>query len=457
MNRKYNFDYLIIGSGPAGSTLARLLSANKKLRIGLVEGRAFGGSNLCTRDIPQSVCQSFAHTFYKLNTSPEIGGQTLHYNFPSIASHQIAVATLLGAGNTSQYESAGITCISGYAHFLDEHTVAVNDEQYTSENFVLATGTKIATGDIVGLKTVKCLTPDTAPRLRRQPKFVFVIGGGPSGCEIAEYFAKLGTKVIIMEQFPNLLPKEDTEAGQALSEYFTNDLGIMVVTNSKVVALENDGTAKRVIFKSGSEDKAVRVDCVVLATGSIPYTDYGIENADIRTNKSNGIMVNKSFQTTAKHIFAIGDCLGGNHSSTERSIYEASVLADNILHKAKGFADYKGFIRLTNTCPAVACVGPTESRLKRHHAKYKTAIVQLKDLPAAAIDGLDYGFVKIISSHRTGHILSGTIVSPHAELMATELSIAIRHRLTALELASTPHIANSYNYAIKLAAKKLLQ
>ena len=457
MGKKYNFDYLIIGSGPAGSTLARLLSANKKLRIGLVEGRAFGGTNLCIRDIPQSVCQSFAHTFYKLSAAPEIGGQALHYNFPSIVSHQIAVATLLGAGDTELYKSAGITCIPGYAHFLDAHTIAVDDKQFTSENFVLATGAKISTGDIIGLNSVKCLTPDTVPRLRRQPKFVFVIGGGPSGCEIAEYFAKLGTKVIIMEQAPNLLPKEDPEAGQALASYFANDLNIMVITNSKVVALENDGNVKRVIFKSGAEDKAVRVDCIVLATGSVPYTDYGIENAEIHTNKSNGIMVNKSFQTTAKNIFAIGDCTGGNHSSTERAEYEASVLADNILHKTKGFADYKGFVRLTNTCPAVACVGSTEARLKRHHAKYKTSIVYLKDLPAATVDGLDHGFAKIIASRRTGHILGGTIVAPHAEFMAAELSIAIRHRLTVLELASTPHIANSYNYAIKLAAKKLLQ
>lgn len=457
MGKKYNFDYLIIGSGPAGGTAARLLAANKKLRIGLVEAQDFGGSNLCARDIPHLVSQSFAHDFYNLSIAPEMSNQTLHFNFPSIASHQIAITTLLGAGDTTRYKSLGITCISGYAHFLDSHTIAIGDNQYTAENFILASGAKTSTGDIIGLDSVRCLTPDEVPRLRRQPKFVFIIGGGPTGCEIAEYFAKLGTKAIIMEQASSLLPKEDPEAGNALRDYFTNELGVMVVTDSKVVALEKDGTAKRVIFKSGSEDKVVRVDCVVLATGSTPCTDYGLENAGVRLNKNGGIMANKFFQTTTKNIYAIGDCLGGNHSSTERAEYEASILADNILHRSKGFADYKGFIRFINTCPSVACVGSTEARLKRHRAKYKTSIVYLRNLPAAIVDGLDYGFVKIIASPRTGHILGATIVAPHAELMATELSLAIRHRSTILELASTPYMTNSYSYAIKLATRQLIK
>ncbi len=456
MGEKFDFDYLVIGSGPAGGTIARLLASNKKLRVGIVEGRSFGGSNLCTRDVPHLVGQSFAHHYHQLRSAPEMRSQTLHYNFPSIASHQIAVSTVLGAGDPGKFTAFGITCLSGYAHFLNSHTVAVGDQQFTSKNFILATGAKTSTGGIVGLESVKCLTPDTVPRLRRQPKFVFVIGGGPTGCEIAEYFAKLGTKVIIMEQASGLLPKEDPEAGQTLREYFATELGIMVITDAKVVALENDGTAKRVIFKSGAEDKVVRVDCVVLATGSEPRTDCGLENAGVRTNKSGGIMTNKYFQTTTKNIYAIGDCLGGNYSSTERAEHEAFVLAENIFHKSKSFADYKGFIRSTNTCPAVACVGSTEARLKRHHAKYKTSICYLKDLPASIIYGLDYGYVKLIASRRSHHILGASIVAPHAELMAEELSLAIRHHLTAVELASTPHIANSFNYAIKLAAKQLV-
>lgn len=456
MNKKYDFDYIIIGSGPAGESIASSLAANKKRRICLVEGRSFGGNNVYARDIPYLVGQSFAHNFYRLSQSPEMNGQNLHYNFPTISSHQMAVSNLLSANKKQSIENLGVTYLEGHAHFLDNHTIAVKDHEYTSENFILASGAKLNTGNIVGLDSVKYLTPDLIPQLRRLPKCVSVVGGGPTGCEIAEYFAKLGTKVIIIEQSPTLLPKEDPEVGNTLQDYFTNELGIMVITDSKIVAIENDGAVKRAIFKSDSKDKAVRVDCIILATGSAPYTDYGLENAGVRQYKSGAIMVNKLFQTTAKNIYAIGDCLGGKHSSTERAEYEASVLADNLIHHSKGFANYNGFIRSVNTYPAFAGVGRTEARLISRHAKYKKSIVYLKDLPAGTINNADYGFVKILANKRNGRILGASIVAPDAILMAEEFSIAIRHRLTALELASTPHVANSYNYAIKLAAKQIL-
>ena len=456
MGKKYDFNHIIIGSGPAGSAIAKSLATTKKFSVAIIENNGFGGNNVCTLDIPYLVGQSFIHSFYKVSQSPEIGGQNLHYNFPTIASHQTAISNLLSNNIKKRLESAGIACIGGYAHFIDEHTVVVGEQKYTAENFILATGSKLSTSDIIGLDSVRYLTPNTVPKIRRLPKFVFVIGGGPTGCEIAEYFAKLGTKVIIMEQFSSLLPKEDPEAGSALRDYFTNELGIMVITDSKVVSIENDGNFKRVIFKNDNKDKAVRVDCIVLATGSTPNTDCGLENAGVRYSKTGAIITNKFFQTTAKNIYAIGDCLGGNYSSTERAEYEASVLSDNITHHSKGFADYKGFIRTINTCPSIACIGQTEVRLNRHHAKYKKSIVYLKDIPASTIDGLDYGFVKIVASRRTNHILGATIMAPNAELIAEEFAIAIRHRLTALEIASTPHISNSYNYAVKLAAKQLV-
>ena len=456
MGKKYDFNYIIIGGGPAGSSVAYSLATSKKYHICLIEADTFGGSNLCKRDMPYLIGQSFAHDFYHLSQSPEMSSQTLHYNFPTIASHQLAVTNLLSNNGLQQIRDLGVTYVNGYAHFLDNHTVAVNNQEYTSDKFIVATGAKLATDNIIGLDSIKYLTPDTIPKLRRLPKFIFIIGGGPTGCENAEYFAKLGSKVIIMEQASRLLPKEDSEVGETIKNYFVNELGIMVLTNSKVVAVEKDGAAKRVIFKSGSQDKAVRVDCVALATGSTPCTYCGLENAGVRRNKRDAIIVNKLFQTTAKNIYAIGDCLGSKQSSTERANYEASILADNLVHHSKGFANYDGFIRTVDIYPAFAGIGKTEAYLTRHHAKYKKSIVYLKDLPISTIDGLDHGFVKIISSRRTGRILGASIVAPNAPLIAQELSLAIRHRLKVLEIASAPHVANSYNYAVKLAAKNLI-
>ncbi len=453
MGKKYDFDYIIIGSGPAGTTIAKTLARAKK-KVAIVEGKAFGGSNLNSRDIPYAVSLGFSHTFRKLRSYPEIGNGNLHYNFPTIVSHQEYIVSLLGGNSRSAYEDRGITTIVGYAHFLDKNTVAVGELQYTAKTFIIAAGARLRTSEISGLSHVNYLTPDTAIKVRRLPKLAFIIGGGSTGCEIAEYYAELGAKVIIMERATRLLPREDKEVGENLREYFENELGIMVIPNSKVVALEQEGGIKRVIFSAGGQEKMVRVDCVVLATGSEPNTDLGLENAGVKYKKV-GIGVNDFFQTSTKNIYAIGDCIGGD-SSTERAEYQASVLAQNLLGRSKNLTNYSGFIRVADTYPQVAVVGQNELDLGKSLKKCKKSIVYLKDLPVSRTERLMYGFVKLIADSKN-HIIGATIVAPNAALMAEELSIAIRHQLTALEIASTPHISNSFNVAIKLAARKLIK
>lgn len=453
MGKKYDFDYIIIGSGPAGTTVAKTLARTKK-KVAVVEGRAFGGSNLNSRDIPYAVSLGFAHTFKKLSSYPEINNNHLHYNFPTIVSHQEYIVSLLGGNSRTPYEDRGITTIIGYAHFIDKNTIAVGDAKYTAKNFIIATGSKLKTSEISGLSTVNYLTPDTAIKVRRLPKLAFIIGGGPTGCEIAEYYAELGAKVIIMERATRLLPREDKEVGENLREYFEDQLGIMVIPNSKVVAVEQEGNIKRVVFSAMGQEKMVRVDCVVLATGSEPNTDLGLENAGVKYKKI-GIGVNDFFQTSTKNIYAIGDCIGGD-SSTERAEYQATLLAQNLVNRSKNFANYSGFIRVVDTYPQIATVGANEQSLGKQAKKCKKAVIYLKDLPVSRTERLMYGFVKLIADSKN-RIIGATIVAPNAALMAEELSIAIRHQLTALEIASTPHISNSFNVAVKLAAKRLIK
>lgn len=456
MGKKYNYDYIIIGSGPAGTTTALTLAKSKsKKRIAIVEGSSFGGSNINTRDIPYSVSLGFSHTFSKLSRYPEIGRQNLHFNFPSVVNHQERIVTALGGGSTKQFEDAGIDCIHGYANFLDSHTIAVGGKEYTATNFILATGSHLKISGISGLDTVDYLTPESAIKIRRLPRVAFVIGGGPSGCEIAEYYAELGVKVLIMELKDRLLPREDAEVGAAIKAYFEQELGMMAVLNAKVIAVEPDGPMKRVIFTTNGRERMVRVDCLVVATGSEPNLNLGLENAGVKYKRT-GIITDKLFQTSAKNIYAIGDCLGKS-SSTERAEYEASLLASNLTSRSKNLPSYIGFVRKTNTYPEVATIGLNEVDLMKRDRKYKKSIVFLKDLPASQVERMSYGFVKILADNHSDRILGATIVAPNATYMAEEFSLALRHRLTALTLASTPHIANSFNYAIKLAAKKLIK
>lgn len=453
MGRKYDFDYIIIGSGPAGRTAA--LNLAKKKKVALIEGNTFGGAELASRDIPYAVSLNFANAYHQIKNFPATSGSDLHFNFPTLISHQNYISRLVGAGDQKSFEAAGITCLSGHAHLLDHHTIAVGREQYTSKNFIIATGSKLKTGEISGLDTVNYLTPETALKVSRLPKCVFIIGGGSTGCEIANYYASLGTKVIIMERGARLLPREDKEVSAAITEHFENELGIMVIPNARVVAIEQDNLSKRVVFTSEGHEKMVRIDCIVLATGSVPNLDLGLENAGVKYKRS-GIIVDKLFQTSAKNIYAIGDCLSRYDSSTELSEYEASLLTSNLLQKTKATANYNGFIRRTNTYPEVAVIGKNDRDLLAADKKCKKSIVYLKDLPYSKVERLDCGFVKLCAD-KDGKLIGATIVAPNAGLMAEELSLALRHRISISSIASTPHITNSFNLAVKLAARKLVK
>ena len=454
--KKYDFDYIIIGGGPAGITAAlNLAKRQPKKRIALIESVSLGGNDLSARDIPYLVNLDFAHHFFKLKNRPEFSQQTLHYNLPTLISNQTRISATLIAEQKKSLESSGITIINGHAYLTDPHTVSVGSQPYTAETFILATGTKLKTGNIAGLEITDYYAPESVVKLRNLPKNALVVGGGATGCEIAAYLAELGVKVVLIEREKHLLPQEDSDVGDYLASYFTKVLGILVVTGAEVTALEPSGSEKRAIISINQQEKSLRVEQIILATGATPYLDYGLDNAKVKYQTA-GIYANRLFQTSAKNIYAIGDCLGYEHSSTERAEYQASVLASNLSKGTKNYITYDGFIRRVNTYPAVAIVGRTEAKLKKAKYKYVTSTVYLKDLPYSKITNSEYGFVKLIAE-RSGRVLGGVIVAPDADLAATELSLAFRNRLTTLDLASAPHIANSYNVAIKIAAKELLK
>lgn len=453
MGRKYDFDYIVIGSGPAGRAAALNL-AKKKKKVAIVEGNVFGGADLATRDLPYAVNSNFAKTFLKIKNFPATATSDFHFNFPTLISHQNYVTSLAINEEKNLFAEKNITILSGHAHFLDKNTIAINTNRFTAKNFIIATGSKLKTGEISGLDSVNYLTPETALKLPRLPKCAIIVGGGSTGCEIASYYAALGVKVIILERGNRILLEEDKEVSVAITEHFTSDLGIMVIPNARVVALEQDSLSKRVIFVSNGQEKLVRVDCIVLATGSEPSLDLGLENAGVKYKRS-GILVDKLFETTTDNIYAIGDCINRENSSTELSEYEAMLLTSNILNKTKASPNYTGFIREINTPLAVATVGVNDRDLVARDKKCKKSIIYLKDLPAGNIENKGKGFVKVIA--KDNRLIGATIVAENAGLLIEELALAIRQRLSLNSIIGTPHLKNSDNLAVQIAVRKLTE
>lgn len=456
MKKKFDYDLIVLGSGSAGSAAA-LAAANAGLKVALVENDKWGGSSLNSTDVPRRAAFQFSHLHHEAVKGARFGlsSANLRYNFPTALNWRTLAMRRAGANSKKPFESAKIACVSGLANFLSPYEVAVGDKILAAQKFVIATGSKPNTENISGIESATCLTAADALRLRRLPKSVFIIGAGSTGCELANYFAELGSSVVLADLAGRILPREDEEVGQLLASYFENSLHIKVLTQSRVIAIErspNIDNVQKVIFLRGGQEKSIKVDAIILATGSLPRTDLGLENAGVKFNKE-GIIVDNMLRTSMKHICAAGDCLGGE-SSIERSAYEGALAASNLLGKTKNLRNYEGFIRVTDTNPAVATTGLTEDACVKQGIKCQKAVLPLSSVSAANTADFRYGFVKLLADSKD-KLLGATVVCPNAELVIQEVATAVRHKFTVTQLASTPHVSSSWSELVHLAARKL--
>lgn len=454
MSKKDDYQFLVIGSGAAG-TSAALLAAEMGFRTAIVEADVWGGTELNYRDMPYGAALKFAHQYSEMLAGARFGISSgdLRYNYSAVLNWQSVATRRAGGGSKKIYESANIECLHGYAQFTGPHSLSIDGLEVTAEKFLIATGSNLTVSGITGIDTISCWSPDTALRIPRVPEALLVVGAGSTGCELAQYFAELGSKVLLVETQSRILPREDVEVSETMEKYLRDRFQIKVLTNARVTALEEDERSKQVIFVRDGQEKIVRVEEVILATTPEPATDLNLESAGVKYDQ-HGIKVDKTLQTSNKNIWAAGDVIGGE-SSSERAAYEGKLATMNALKKANNFLVYAGFIRMTNTLPQVAKVGLNESECWQIKRKYKTAIIPIENTHAAIINDFRTGFAKLIIDPHKGQVLGATIVSPEAELSIQEVAMAVRNGLRVSELASTPHVASGWGEAIRLAARKL--
>ena len=471
--KKFDFDLAVIGSGAAGGTAA-MVAAGAGLRVALIEAGSWGGASVNRRDIPSLAAAHFSQTFFGAIEAGKFGlsSTNLRYNYPSVLNWNLMAKKRAGADDKKVFEEAGVKCISGFAQFVGPNELAITDHKnITAAKFIVATGAAAVDPGITGAKEAGCLMPEDVFELKRIPKVMMVVGGGATGCEIAEYCAEMGATVLLTEISERLLPKEDPEAGEVVESRFSKTLGIKVLTSSRVVATTKAGqevlpsgrkaNVVKVQFMRGGQNKSVKVEAVVLATGSAPEVDLGLNNAGVKFSQS-GIRVNMMMQSSAKHIFACGDAADATSekrlevadiSSTEKAVHEAMTAVSNIIHRAKNTVNYKGFVRMTDTFPKVAAIGLTEDECMARDLKYKQTLLPLASVAAANVNDYQDGFVKIVTN-REDKIIGATIVAPNADLMIQELVMAMRADLKLVDIATTPHVANAWSEAVRLAARR---
>ena len=452
---EFDYDLIVIGSG-AGGSAAATIAAREGKRVAIIEGGVFGGESPNWGDVPTKALLHAAQLYDEAKHGSRFGirSSMMGYNYPSLHAWKDLTIKRTGAGgNKKYYENEGIAAFSGIAHFLSPNEISVNRRHISAEYFIIATGSHIEVPDIPGLSDVKYLTPRTILEAARLPKSLFVIGGSTVGLELAQLMAIFGTKVYIAEIASRLLPHEDEEVGALIERILKEQKGITSLTQTRILSVVKDGIGKRITFNRGGVEKSVHVDEVLVATGRVPTVDLGLENASVAYTPK-GIEVDDYLQTSARHIYAAGDVLG-HGSPTHTALLESRVAANNILHpRSRISPDYTATPRLTFTYPGIASVGLSEDDCLKRDLRINKAVAPLNIITRSNTSDFRDGFVKIITDKK-GVIIGATVVAPHAAEIIHELALAIKHRLTASDVAETPHAFLSWSEAIRVAAAKL--
>lgn len=451
----FDYDYIVIGSGAGGSPAASILaSAGKKVAV--VEKSTFGGESPNWGDVPTGFMSYTINTYQIAKNAAKFGLRTnsVGYNYPSLLSWKDVVTRRTGAGgNRRYYEKQGIGVFAGNAHFLSPNEIAVNRRHLSARKFLIATGSDWQIPKIPGLENTTYHTPKTIFNLKRLPKTIFVIGSSTTALELAHIFSVLGTKVYIAEESSRILPNFDEEVSNLLTNDAKKNRNISVLTYTKVISIQKSSIQKRITFLQGQVEKSVRVDEILIADQQIPATDLGLENAGVKYTRK-GVSVDSSLRTSARHIFAAGSVVDTT-IQTHEVLSQSRIAAHNLLHNNKLKTGSSPRLQVAFTQPEIAQVGMNENDCRKKGIKVKMAIVPLTATVRSNITDQRTGFVKLIINQRRV-IIGATIVGPHASDIIAELSLAIRHKITSDELASTPHCFTSWSEAVRIAAGKLL-
>lgn len=456
MARKPQFDYdlIVIGSGAGGSPAATIAASSGK-KVAIIESDVFGGESPNWGEIPVKALLHAAQLYDDARSGTRFGLRSgaIGYNFLSLKNWKdLAIKRTGAGGNRKYYEKHGIDTFASVAHFLTPHEISINRRHLSAKQFLIATGSHWETPAIAGIEHISYYTPKNVLDLTRPPKSLLVVGGGSASLEFAQLFAIFGTKVYITEKAARLLPEEDQEAGELFEKLLHEQKGVTVLTQSRILSVQKDGLGKRVTYSRAGNERSFRVDEILVTTGRTPTVDIGLENASVSYTPE-GIEVNDYLQTSAHHIYAAGDVLG-NKKYLHTALMESRVAAHNLLNKQQMSPDYEATPNVTFTNPGIASVGLTEDDCLKRDLDIKKSFAPLNMTARSNTSDFRDGFVKLIADKK-GVLLGATIVAPHADEIIHELSLAIRHGLTAAQIAATPHAFLSWSEAIRVAASRL--
>jgi len=457
--KRFDYNLIVIGAG-SGGLVSSYIAATLKARVALIEKHKMGGDCLNTGCVPSKALIKSAKVAHMSRKLSEYGieGSETKVNFAKVMERVSGVIKKIEPHDSvERYSSLGVECIEGSASLESPFEVQVNGKTLTAKNIVVATGARPLVPKIPGLDQVPHYTSDTVWSLRERPERLLVLGGGPIGCELAQSFARLGTKVTQVEMAPRLMGREDPDVSLLIEATFRHE-GIDVRCSHK--ALEFSRRDDRNILKcesqSGSQSNIVEIefDTVLLALGRVANTKgFGLEKLGIEISPRGTISHDPFLRTKYPNIYVCGD-VAGPYQFTHAAAHQAWYAAVNALLSPfiKFKADYRVIPWCTFSDPEVARVGINETEAREQKLDVDVVKYGIDDLDRAIADSEDEGFVKVITQKGSDKILGATIVGSHAGDMITEFVSAMKHNIGFNKILGTIHIYPTHSEANKYAA-----
>lgn len=454
------YDVVIIGSGPGGYVSA-IRCGQLGLKTAIIEKYStFGGTCLNVGCIPSKALLDSSEHFHNAKhrfKEHGIGLKDLSVDVGQMIKRKDEVVQQTTAGISFLFKKNKVTSYQGVGSFVDKNTIKITneggkEETIKAKNVIIATGSKPFSLPSIKIDKKRIITSTEALNLKEVPEHLVLIGGGVIGLELGSVYARLGSKVTVLEYADSIVPTMDKGLGKELQKSL-KALGFEFLLGHKVTGASVRGKKVTVTAedKQGKEVKVAGDYCLV-AIGRIAYTDgLGLENIGITVDeKGKKVPVNEHLQTSVEGVYAIGDVVKGAmlaHKAEDEGVYVAEYIAGQKPH-----INYNLIPGVVYTWPEVASVGKTEEELKKDGQKYKAGSFPFKASGRARASMDTEGFVKVLADPDTDEILGVHMIGPRVADMIAEAVVAMEYRASAEDIARICHAHPTYTESFKEAA-----
>jgi dihydrolipoamide dehydrogenase len=432
-------DLVVIGGG-TGGLIVTSVAAQLGLKVTLIERREkLGGDCLHTGCVPSKTLIHAAKVASLMRRADEFGLKKVkpEIDLGRVSDHvQSVIDQIQPHDDPERFEGYGAEVLFGHANFIDSHTVEVNGQTIQGRRFVIASGSSPFIPPIPGLDKVSFLTNESVFSLRDLPARLIVLGGGAIGVEMAQAFARLGSKVTIVERLPHLLPQEDSEISGALADHLKKE-GIDILISTSAVHISKTDDIYRIRCSRENDSKLeLEADALLVAVGRSPNVEgMGLDKAGVGYGNK-GIVVDRRLRTSAKHIYACGD-VAGPYPFTHMAEYQAGIVISNAIFRFPKKTNYRVVPWVTYSDPELARVGITEQQAKEQGLAVDVLRFPFRDIDRALAEVEAVGEMKLISRKRK--ILGATILGPHAGELIHEIVLAMQAGLKIGDISATIH------------------